>query len=112
MEYFFYGQNNEPKGSFKMTSSRISQTREFEFRDATNSLFMQFEGRASKMTKEGNAGIFKDIQGNVIGRTWRNYKDPASGIKGPIVEAKAFQEHILGFVLCMASLNNYRPAKY
>jgi len=111
VEYFFYSPDNQQIGSMKQTSSLLSTTKEVELRDAGNTLFAQFTGKANKMTKEKNAGVFKDRQGNVVGRTWRGFKD-ASGMKGSVVEAHAHQDMIIASVLPLAGLLNWHPDKY
>jgi len=112
VEFFFYDATNQPRGSLKMTSGLLSKNRQFEIRDAYNNLLMRFSGTDKKMTTEKNAGIFKDLQENVVGRTWRNYKDPVSGIKGPYIEAMVHQDMILGSIMQLARHLTWNPKKY
>lgn len=112
VEFFFYDANDQPRGSLKMTSDLMSKDRQFEIRDPQNNILMKFEGTDKKMTKEKNAGVFKGLQENVVGRTWRNHKDEATGTKGPYVEAMTHQDLILGSIMQLARHTGWNPIKY
>lgn len=112
VEFFFYDANNQPKGSLKMISGLISKNREFNITDAQNNLIMRFKATDNKMSKEKNAGTFTDLQENVVGRTWTKWKDPASGMKGPFIEAMTRQDLILASILQLARHTGWNPIKY
>ena len=112
VEFAFYDRLDTPKGSLRMTSGLLSKNREFEIRDSRNNLLMKFNGTDKKMTKEKNAGIFSDLQENIVGRTWTKWKDPATGAKGPFIEALAHQDLILASLLPLVRHTMFHPNKY